>query len=559
MNMNFTFLGMALVLPLIAGAQTPAQQDPAQALQRQTKTTLHKTPAREQSDWVFKVSADDIIYDQPAGDFKITQKSGDYYTMSMFGIGQSYANGIPCRVVEAENGDYYIYNPFTGLNTASWLRGHVEGDKLTIDLPQAIYQDGEEGNQYVYVAQMCHFEADPSDPESDRYYYNDGATQMVFERDGDTWKSTAETYNDHPVIMGLVAADDGTWCAYSDWNTIIAPFNDKVIDVPASLSTESYEVISKSEGKYVSGNYMKVGFDGNDVYMQGLFSALPDVWVKGTLDGNKVTVPSVQYLGFDEMSNYFGYFVSAHQEEYTDPDYGYSYMIYKPTDALILTYDAENKIFTTDEMDAAINNRGKEEVYSISQHDNPRISITRPVTDFTPMDPTLGYCADYNADYGYGSIYFDFPMLNKDLQILDPENLYYEMFVDGDIHTFYSDVYEGLPSEELDQVPFTFTNRNGLGYYGTGGVTHFINYYFQGAESIALRTLYKNGDETKYSNLVYVFNHSGVTAVDANEVSSVEYFDLTGAKVNNPAKGLYIKVTTATDGTRRSEKVMFTR
>jgi hypothetical protein len=41
---------------------------------------------------------------------------------------------------------------------------------------------------------------------------------------------------------------------------------------------------------------VKVGIDGTDVYVQGLFATLPDAWVKGTIAGTTVTFP-VQYMG----------------------------------------------------------------------------------------------------------------------------------------------------------------------------------------------------------------------------------------------------------------------
>jgi len=45
---------------------------------------------------------------------------------------------------------------------------------------------------------------------------------------------------------------------------------------------------------------MKVIFDGNDVYIQGFgpFQGVTEAWVKGTREGNKVSFPSGQYLGY---------------------------------------------------------------------------------------------------------------------------------------------------------------------------------------------------------------------------------------------------------------------
>lgn len=49
---------------------------------------------------------------------------------------------------------------------------------------------------------------------------------------------------------------------------------------------------------------MQVAIDGNDIYIQGLAAAyMPKSWVKGTINGSIVTIPTGQYLGTDEYGN----------------------------------------------------------------------------------------------------------------------------------------------------------------------------------------------------------------------------------------------------------------
>ena len=60
---------------------------------------------------------------------------------------------------------------------------------------------------------------------------------------------------------------------------------------------------------------MKVAFDGNDVYFQGFVVDLPEKWAKGTLseDGKTVTIPSLQYLGQQNIMDWFifDYYLTA--------------------------------------------------------------------------------------------------------------------------------------------------------------------------------------------------------------------------------------------------------
>ena len=79
--------------------------------------------------------------------------------------------------------------------------------------------------------------------------------------------------------------------------------------VPETATVEDWTL----EGNYiVYGNFYerqyatKVAFDGSDIYIKGLAYDLretSDDWVKGTVDGNTVTIPSGQFIGYD---NYGG-------------------------------------------------------------------------------------------------------------------------------------------------------------------------------------------------------------------------------------------------------------
>ncbi len=128
---------------------------------------------------------------------------------------------------------------------------------MTVNLPQAVYADADnEGNSYVYVAQMCHFEFDDPNGGSGRYFAEDGDTQLVFNKEGDTWKMQMSEVNEHPLVMGLVSADDGTWCVYSDWNIYLAPFNDELVELPDDVDIEKWVMLYSTEGNYISGQYI---------------------------------------------------------------------------------------------------------------------------------------------------------------------------------------------------------------------------------------------------------------------------------------------------------------
>ena len=42
---------------------------------------------------------------------------------------------------------------------------------------------------------------------------------------------------------------------------------------------------------------VEIGFNGDEVWLKGICQYLPDAWIKGWRDGDKLVFPSEQYLG----------------------------------------------------------------------------------------------------------------------------------------------------------------------------------------------------------------------------------------------------------------------
>ena len=78
---------------------------------------------------------------------------------------------------------------------------------------------------------------------------------------------------------------------------------------------------------------MGVIIDGNDIYLQGLAYYFKEAWVKGTISGSKVTIPSGQLLGTDQYGD--EYLVGFNLETNAVSD-------------VIFTYDSEKGTLTLD-------------------------------------------------------------------------------------------------------------------------------------------------------------------------------------------------------------------
>ena len=80
----------------------------------------------------------------------------------------------------------------------------------------------------------------------------------------------------------------------------------EVVTPPSDLQVMSYRLLGyiyNGSGWEQVSRPLKLGIDGNDVYLQGFCVYLPEAWIKGTIssDGATVTFP-MQYYG-----NYSGY------------------------------------------------------------------------------------------------------------------------------------------------------------------------------------------------------------------------------------------------------------
>ncbi len=71
----------------------------------------------------------------------------------------------------------------------------------------------------------------------------------------------------------------------------------EVVVAPENLTVEDYTLTYTDYYGKPSSGVVKIGFDGNDVYVQGFNSYLPEAWIKGVLADGVVTFAGDQYYG----------------------------------------------------------------------------------------------------------------------------------------------------------------------------------------------------------------------------------------------------------------------
>ena len=147
---------------------------------------------------------------------------------------------------------------------------------------------------------------------------------------------------------------------------------------------------------------------------------------------------------------------------------------------------------------------------------------------------------------------------STDGKLLNPNKLFYNIYFDDALFTFYPDEYAALV-DEITDVPIDFTDNNDIVKKGTN---RKIYYFLQGMTTVGVQEIYKDGDKTYKSNLVsYKVDERGnLTGISrdittgSEEVKSVSYTDLAGRRISKPAHGIFLKTVKYADGSQKTVK-----
>ena len=562
---KFTLLVFAAIMTMAASAQKaimpPKSLHNNAATQTMAERQMRVNPLRHNSNILGKLEMKDqaktsprtatraagsqIITEAPAGKAVSYTRSGDSWMVYIFYIlGMSY-DSFMGDFVYADDNTVYIKNPFSQFPTDSYLKGTIDGDEIVVSLPQDIYEEDYYGYVYVYQADRYVFDA------ADQYYYKDTENSEIrYKIKGDSvvW----DEVDNGDVILGI--GDDSGWAGYGDYNTVYAPMTDTKVELPAGMQTEDWVMTYNGDGHFVD-----VGFDGNTVYIGNISTDLPDTYIKGTVDGDRITIDGGQYIGDFEAANSHVYMVTCDIDSLWDDLYMEYYVDYTLTDKIEFVYDAASKTISPvpGEDVSLIANCGKNVIYYLTAYDNPTFKYQAPFTGAVkPMPAEFTDFFPYDPFYGYGYCRFTLPKVDTEGRLLETDKMYYNMFIDDELFTFYPDEYIYL-TEEMTDIPYDYSDSYDI--YVTGA-DHTIYFYTTGFEKLGIRSTYTadNGETADSDITWYYLTPTGITAAPetGKNVKSVSYTDLSGRRISAPAKGLYIKTVTFDDGTVKSYKSM---
>lgn len=468
-------------------------------------------------------------------------------------------DGLARQVVFADNGDVYFKDPLSKAPKGTWIKGTLKDGIITVETPQVIdittNSAGEPTTWYVQRLKGTPYYDDWYEEWDIEWEFDTENTAITYTFDGNNIVQTEEN-----VKLGLVSG--GKMMIYGDYNVVYTAVDETAAKLPEDGDVEKWSFFYNQ----VYGNQIDVVVDGNDMYIKGFWAAQPAAAIKAEIDGDKVRIPSKQYLGF--MNGYYVYLMSAvlDDESYWD--------VYTTSaEDIVFDYDAEKKSMTLSSDLMPVVRYGKTEGVddasvlaafkglSISYIDQ----IGRPCT------PEIKRVVRY-MDTGWG--YIEPLILPKDENgnALDVNYLYYCVWMDGEVYVIdpadaIGTAYEGV-EEPMTEVAYTFDNTHGISKSGSDS-QKYLRFYNVVFNEIGAQSIYYNPETGKrdVSPIMYYDMETGETRVqdvgsgviaafEDAEVSSVEYFDLAGNKVDANYKGIFVKIVNFTNGSKKVAKMI---
>ena len=247
---------------------------------------------------------DNGIITAPAeGVTKFYQRAGTAYFVSSGSMSIGTQSGV-VEMVECEDGTVYIKKIISRSSYETWVKGTKSGNTITIPAKQPVYYS----TDYSATISLRWGLISAAGSIS---VVDDHADAFTFTIDGDviSLEGTAGFDTSAPAdsyYMGLFWDDDDSNTGLGDAETVwtydpeYEPASTDLIELPAGVTAEQWYTSGSnvsSEGTTPFIGEAQVAFDGNDVYVSGVFEDLPTAWIKGTIDGTTVTFAGLQFIG----------------------------------------------------------------------------------------------------------------------------------------------------------------------------------------------------------------------------------------------------------------------
>lgn len=468
--------------------------------------------------------AAEAITEQPAGTLHdgLTRTSLSQTTSLGTTTDNVRFDGKVCKWVEGDDGSVYIYDPVVAYHTGAWAKGEwggrgASGDTIYVTGPQLALQE----DYYGYFT--YYYYADRMEQKSGTWAAASSNHKTMF-----IWRNDSLIQpQQNNVGYGYVNESGKTYGLMDHYSTA-KPMTDKLVEPPAKLLSSARDMAMRSCYSYVDTTWncrivkMIVDDENQAIYLQNISDVCPDAWIKGKIEGTKVTFDKGQYLGIYEDQQYYSY-LSGVTTKLTWWEAGQQYYYYYDlADKLTFTYDPSTGSLSNDDGGFAVV-PGSGTKYFISYCLHPHIM---PITGEAAAPTAPVFVTSYAYQFGewsagsmapFLSLQFHLPSFSDEGKYLDPSKMSYVIYLDTMRYELQPDEYSTL-TEAMTEVPYDFTDNY---YFYKSGMSRAF-YLFEDCDSLGIQSIYTDGEVKHYSPITY-FTMSEGTAYSGTKASS--YYD----------------------------------
>ena len=271
-----------------------------------------------------KVQSRTVVTDQPAGTVKYYDRTGGtsvhrYYdsTASSPWSGLEYTEQSG-MVITVENGNVVwikniLYDP-DGYFDDYWVQGTKTSNRITIQTGQELLNYSDGSSIVLYMGTLTNNSGSLS-------WTRGSSTTIRFQISGNnlTLQNSTETGTASGTCLGCDWDDGYGWAGFADFATVLT-LNESPVEAPTMYSDDDVTAMAENGGEMVA--YVRDGAaiivegselfldtqggityiyyaENGDVYMRDpVYGWDAGYWVKGTKNGNKITVPLGQYVAW---------------------------------------------------------------------------------------------------------------------------------------------------------------------------------------------------------------------------------------------------------------------
>lgn len=476
--------------------------------------------------------------------------SGFYYGLNGFEFVEDQV--LTTTIVKGDDGCVYFEDMFAFMPAGTWVKGDVDADGvITVKLPQTIgggvsdkYGRSWQDLEVFYSADAENELPVPvTNPEQNCLTFitqEDGS--IIMQELGEGYALSVNDYSsDYP---------DGMWMGMSLTSITYQELSGdySLITPPENLQTKRYSYITRGMGTDKNdpadfGYRITIGFDGDDVYIGGISLDIPQIWVKGRREGNRIILPNNQPMG--SMGGV--YKVMLQYCEKNPKAYG-GYSLMPNETEFVFIYDEATDTFSTEDPSVIIlvNGGGADKINYLQMITDPTL-IYQPEAKGTPMAPWGMTFYRRGGGQNFDTLDFNLPLISTDGVLLERENMYYRLFIDGEHFEILDiDFDSGV---DMWDIPYNFDRY--LIVCNRMNTAHEMGIRIDGYDTLGIQSI-NIWDGVEYASEIVTLDTNGVKEIDGvtqSEVVTEEYYTLDGQRMFRPVSGICLKHVVRVDGT----------